>query len=138
MNIDAKNKILGRIATVAAKQAILGETVNIVNCEQAIITGNREMIFREYKQTKDRGHTHRAPYISRLPDRMVRRAIRGMLPHKQPKGVAAMKRIRCYIGMPETFSDKQFMEMPKASLEKLPNFKYVTIKEICNFLGGKV
>ena len=40
MIINADNLVLGRMAAIAAKQALLGEDVRIVNCEKAIITGD--------------------------------------------------------------------------------------------------
>ena len=36
--IDATNLILGRLASYAAKKAQLGENVDIINCEAAVIT----------------------------------------------------------------------------------------------------
>ena len=39
MIINAENLILGRMTTYAAKKALQGEEVDIVNCEKAIITG---------------------------------------------------------------------------------------------------
>ena len=44
MIIDANNLILGRMATFIAKQALLGEDIKIVNCEKAVITGDRKEI----------------------------------------------------------------------------------------------
>ena len=40
--IDADNLILGRMATTAAKSALAGENVVIVNCEKAIVTGKKD------------------------------------------------------------------------------------------------
>jgi len=40
MIVDASNMILGRMVSYVAKKALLGEKVDIVNCEKAVITGN--------------------------------------------------------------------------------------------------
>ena len=48
MIIDANNLILGRLGTYAAKKALLGEKIDIVNCESCVITGNRKKIFDNY------------------------------------------------------------------------------------------
>ena len=39
--IDGKNAVLGRLASFAAKEALRGEEIVILNCEQIIITGNK-------------------------------------------------------------------------------------------------
>ena len=49
MIIDAKDLIAGRIATVEAKKALLGEEVSIVNAELAVITGRKKNIMEKYK-----------------------------------------------------------------------------------------
>ena len=56
MIIDAKDLILGRLASFAAKQALLGETVDIVNAEESVITGNKRWIIAHYVQARDRGN----------------------------------------------------------------------------------
>lgn len=54
--IDGTDAVLGRLASFAAKQALLGEEIVIVNCEKVIITGNRANIREifEEKKKKDR------------------------------------------------------------------------------------
>jgi len=136
MIIDAKNKIVGRIATVAAKSAILGEKVDIVNCEQAIITGKKDYLHIEAKRKRDMG-TFKGPFYSRMPDRFLRRMIRGMLPYKQDKGKNAYKKIMCYVGLPKEFEGKDLTNIKEADMSKLSNKNYVSIKDVCKKLGGK-
>ena len=93
MIIDATNLIVGRFATQVAKKALLGESVDIVNCENAVISGKRDNIIGEYMQKKQRGIPTKGPFISTLPDRFVKRIIRGMLPYKQEKGEKAFKEL---------------------------------------------
>ncbi len=38
---NGKDLILGRLATVVAKQALLGEEVKVVNCEKIMISGRK-------------------------------------------------------------------------------------------------
>lgn len=137
MIIDAKDLILGRVATVAAKKALLGETVDIVNCEHAVVSGDKQEVLRLYKRKKERG-TFKGPIFFRSPDRFVRRTVRGMLPYKQPKGRAAFERIMCYVGVPPEFAGKKLETIAEANVAKLPSNKYVRVREICRSLGGKV
>ena len=136
MDIDAANTLLGRIATVAAKQALLGNKVNIYNCEKAIISGRKKMVLAHYKKRLSRG-TYKGPFTIKNPDRFVKRTIRGMLPYKKERGVKAYKRIRCYRGLPE--NNKGNLEVLKNSQKnKLPTINIITVKEVCRHLGGKV
>ena len=137
MIINAENLILGRFATVAAKKALLGEKVVIVNCEKAIVTGDKYKLFQSYKQRRDRG-TFKGPFLPRLPDRFVKRTIRGMLPYKQPKGKSAFDNITCHIGLPKEFEGKDTENIDNAKGSKLSTQKYTTVKEVCKNLGGKL
>jgi len=136
MIIDANNKIVGRIATVAAKRALLGDKIEIINCENALITGKKGYTHGEFKRQKDMG-TFKGPFLPRMPDRFVRRMIRGMLPYKQEKGKSAYKRIMCHIGTPNEFQGKDTTNIEEADISKLKNKNYVYIKEICKKLGAK-
>ena len=138
MIIDANNIILGRLGTYAAKKALLGEEINIVNCENSVITGDKQRIFREYERAFSMGIHTKGPFFYRMPDRFVKRAIRGMIPYKRERGKAALKKIRCYIGVPENFKDQKFETIKNAAVGKVPNLKYVTIKEICMHVGAKL
>lgn len=138
MIIDATDSILGRLATVAAKKALLGEKIDIVNCEKAIVTGNKVQIFARYKQKKDQGIPLKGPYFQKMPDRMVRRAIRGMLPYKKEKGKKAFDNVMCYIGVPERFKSQKMNKIKEADVSKMPSLKYVYIKDISKFLGAKI
>ena len=63
--IDAKDLVLGRLATAVAKRALLGESIDIVNCEKAIITGNKKTILKRYQQRRDRGIPTKGPFFPR-------------------------------------------------------------------------
>ncbi len=132
MIIDAKDLVLGRLATVAAKKAINGEKVIIVNSEKAVITGEKYQILRTFKQKRDRG-TFKGPFVLRLPERLVKRTIRGMLPYKQEKGKKAFERIKCYRGVPEEFNGKA-QSLPEA----VSRAKAISVQEICKYLGAKI
>jgi len=138
MIIDATNLILGRLASFAAKKALLGENIHIINCENAVISGSEENILERYKRKRQRGIPAKGPFIPRKPDMFVRRVIRGMLPYKKEKGRKAFERIKCYIGIPENFKDKKSETIAEADVSKLPNLMYVKVKNICELLGAKL
>ena len=138
INIDATNAIVGRMATYVAKQALLGNTVNIFNCEKAFISGNPVAVrARYYHLIFKTGRPEKGPFISRMPDRFVRRIIRGMVEHRQGRGREAFERIMCYMGVPEGFKDKKLVKVAK-EVSALPKVKYISIGKLCTSLGGRV
>ena len=137
MIIDASDLIIGRLATYVAKQALLGVSFDIVNCEKAVITGKREFLFTEYKTRLDKG-TFKGPYFHRDPAKIVRRTIRGMLPYKQERGKSAFQRIKCYAGIPPEFKDKKMETLEHAHISKLTSLDYIYVKELSRHLGGKI
>lgn len=138
INIDATDAIVGRLASYVAKQALLGNAVNIFNCENAVISGKPSAIHEKYRhRIFDTGQPNKGPFISRMPDRFVRRIIRGMVEHKQGRGKEAFDRIMCYLGVPVAFKDRKLVKVAK-EVSELPNLKYQTIGELCVSLGGRV
>ena len=137
MILDATDLILGRIASFAAKKALLGENIDIINCENAIITGNKYQIFAKYKNKKRRGIPTKGPFFPKMPDMFVKRTIRGMLPYKKEKGEIALKRITCYIGVPDQFKDKKFETIAKANIANVPSLRYVKVENICKEFDAK-
>jgi large subunit ribosomal protein L13 len=138
MIIDANNLILGRLGTFVAKKALLGEKIDIVNCENSVITGDRARIFKDQDTKLKRGIPSKGPFTHRMPDRFVKRSIRGMLPYKQERGRTAFDNIKCHRGTPENLKGQKVDTIKEANVEKLPNLKYITIKEICKHIGAKI
>lgn len=134
MIIDAKDLIVGRFATIVAKQAILGEEVFIINSEKAVITGDKKNTFAKYKAQSNRGEPFHGPFLPKTSDRFLKRIIRGMLTYKKGKGRDAFKRIKCYRGIPKQFENKEILKIEKANISKIQNLKYTSIGEICNYL----
>jgi len=137
MIIDATDSILGRIAAVAAKQALKGEKVDIINAENAVVTGSKQQVLAKYKQMRERGGPYHGPYIPRQPHMLLKRTIRGMLPHKQERGQLALKRIKCHIGVPEGLVGKEAEKVANASIAKLQTSRFITLKQLTKELGVK-
>jgi large subunit ribosomal protein L13 len=135
--INGEGLLLGRVCSQAAKAALLGEEVKIVNCEKIVVSGDKKKILAQEAQKRRRkGYPLKSAKLPRLPDRFVRRTVRGMLPHKKERGLTAYKRIMCYVGLPPEFTGKE-ETLEKASSKKLPLMRSVTVEEICNWLNGK-
>ncbi len=127
--IDGKNAVLGRLATYAAKEALKGEEIAIINAEQIIITGSRKNIQEDFLQKRNRvGSGQRGPKHSKLTEKLVKKSISGMLPNpREGRGKEALKRIKCYRGVPKEFENKKAMEMFKNKSSKFIQVKEVSI-----------
>ena len=125
--IDGKNAVLGRLASYSAKEALKGEEIVILNCEHVIITGNKKDIYEKWESKRKRvGTGQRGPKHSGLAERIVKRAIRGMLPKTTGgRGKEAFRRIKCYTGIP-----KEFEESKKIVGGKERKSKFISVREI--------
>jgi len=132
--IDASGLILGRMASVVAKRLLLGESIVIVNAEKAALSGKRLSRVREARAFLEVGHLGKGPFHPRRPDRIVRRTVRGMLPHRMSKGRAALKRLRVFLGVPLEFKEVQFQTIPQADVNRL-KCSYVTVGEFAREIG---
>jgi len=63
--------------------------------------------------------------------------IRGMLPHKQPRGIVAYGKVKCHIGVPEELEGKEAITIPKANISKTQTLKYIRLKEVSKLLGRR-
>lgn len=111
--IDAKDKVLGRVATEAAARirgknnplftphADTGDWVIVVNADKIRLTGNKWDQKRYYRHTGYMGGiksvTARELH-EKKPEELVRKAVRGMLP-KNPLGRKLNTKLRVYAGI---------------------------------------
>jgi large subunit ribosomal protein L13 len=137
--LDAAGSICGRLASYAAKEAMRGREVIIVNAEEAVISGTKARAvarLREKLRTRTLASQERAPRHPRRPDTYLRRMIRSMLPRKEPKGLEAYKRVKVYMGIPQGLSGMGLLALKEASASKL-RCPSVTLKELMREIGGR-
>ncbi|MCD6434356.1 MAG: 50S ribosomal protein L13 [Candidatus Diapherotrites archaeon] len=140
MIINAEKLVLGRLASKAAKLALKGEEVTIVNAEKAVVVGNKNTIIEKFKKRIDlspKGNPRKGPKFPRTPDRILRRAIRGMLPYKKYRGKKAYRKVKVYIGIPEELKDKEkeFKTIEEAKYKSVK--EALTLGELSKALGAK-
>ncbi len=110
--IDAQGKVLGRVATTAARllqgknKAVYtpfidtGDHVVIVNAAQVKLTGRKEVqkVYRRHSGYEGGLREDRAREVrQRTPRRLVEEAVRGMLP-KTKLGDAMYRKLKVYAG----------------------------------------
>jgi large subunit ribosomal protein L13 len=136
---DAENMVVGRMASKVAKAALLGDNIIIVNAEKAIITGDRRSVIDAFKKKhsiRTSYNPRKGPIHQRRPDKLLRKMIRGMLPYPTPRGKAAYKRIKVYIGIPEQYLSVEKIVLEDSAYKSLKR-KYITIEELSHELGWK-
>ena len=110
--IDATDVVLGRLATQAAallrgkhKTTLaphmdMGEHVIIINADKVVLTGNKASKKKYYDHSGYPGGLRTTSYTEMIegkPERVVERAIRGMLP-KNSLGRDQFRKLKVYAG----------------------------------------
>jgi len=131
---DAENQILGRLASVIAKQLLKGEKVFVVNSEKAVLSGKPRSKIEFYLKRRRSGDPFHGSFFPRQPDKIFGRTVRGMVPWHKPKGRKAYKNLKVFIGLPEEFKNKKLEKVKNADASKL-KIKYITLEELSIALG---
>ncbi len=118
--IDANNAIFGRLCSFAAKKALQGDEVIIVNCKKAIITGNKKDVVKKYHELREKASSSlKGPKHIRTPYRMLKRGIRGMVPdHRKGIGKQTLSRIKCYDSVPTELEGQKMIKSGRVKLKK--------------------
>ncbi|MAY36901.1 50S ribosomal protein L13 [Litorivivens sp.] len=123
--VDAEGKTLGRLASEIAHRlrgkhkaeytphVDTGDYIVVVNCEKVAVTG---------KKATDKMYHHHTGYpgglksfsfeklIERAPERVLQRAVKGMLP-RNPLGRAMFKKLKVYAGEAHPHAAQQPQEL---------------------------
>ena len=110
--LDAAGKPLGRVAAEAAKllrgkhkpiftpQVDCGDHVIIINCADAVLTGNKLLNKHYYRHTGYIGHLKSVRYdtlMNENPTKAMELAVKGMIPSNS-LGRTALTRLRLFAG----------------------------------------
>ena len=117
--INADNMILGRMASIIAKRLLCGERVIVVNAEKVVISGKKKNKVILTKNFLKVGHPRKGPFHYKRPDQIVKKTIKGMLPHRQAKGKQAYKRLQVFSSIPQEFKDIKMEKLAEAMSTKL-------------------
>ncbi len=138
--IDGRGHLVGRLASKVAKELLNGQRIVIVRCEALLRSGSlfrNKLKFHEFlnktRNTNPRkGHIH-----FRTPSRIFWRMVRGMLPHKTPKGSAALGRLKVFEGIPFPYDQKKRVVVPDALkvLRLKSHRKFCVLGELAQKVG---
>jgi large subunit ribosomal protein L13Ae len=138
--IDGRGHLVGRLASKLVKELLNGQRVVVVRCELLNKSGSlfrNKLKFHEFlnktRNTNPRkGHIH-----FRTPSRIFWRVVRGMLPHKTPKGAAALGRLKVFDGIPFPYDQKKRFVVPDALkvLRLKSHRKFCVLGELAQKIG---
>ncbi|MDH3353195.1 MAG: uL13 family ribosomal protein [Nanoarchaeota archaeon] len=130
---DGADAVFGRLASIVAKELLKGNSVDIINCEEIIVSGDKKLFAKKImaKREMGSGGSMKGPKYIRVADRLVKRMIRGMLPRDRMKGQDAIRRLKCHIKSGD-LAENDMKEIIKMDHKK--PMKYSTIKEIVGLL----
>lgn len=139
--INGEGAILGRLASYVARLLSDGKRVVVVNAEKVAVSGDPASVKQHYKRLILSVRSHYSekwrPKRARAPQRLVRKAVKGMLP-KGPRGPDALRRLRVFAGVPKEYQGRRQTPLPdNMTVKKLTRTKYVTLGEIARELGWR-
>lgn len=110
--VDASGKSLGRVASAVAAvlrgkhrpdfcpERDMGDHVIVINASKVVLTGNKATKKVFYRHSQYPGGLKATPYgklLSEKPDRAMRLAVGGMLPHNR-LGRTLIRKLKVYAG----------------------------------------
>ncbi len=143
---DATDKILGRLASLVAKQLISArkagreQRVIIYNAEHAVVSGPKTRVLANYDTKYKLNHARKGPFYPRMPDQILKRTVRGMLPYqKNSSGRGALRDLRVLIGKPSNLSGEELPDGhawgDTGPIDRPLPLKFVRLGEISSSLG---
>jgi large subunit ribosomal protein L13 len=119
--IDAKDRVLGRLATEIASRLRgkhkpdytphmdTGDYIVVINASQIRVTGNKPTDKIYYSHSGYPGGIKSIPFadlIKKHPERVIERAVKGMLP-RGPLGRAMFRKLKIYPGPDHKHASQQ-------------------------------
>uniref|UniRef100_A0A7S2DZL3 60S ribosomal protein L13a n=1 Tax=Helicotheca tamesis TaxID=374047 RepID=A0A7S2DZL3_9STRA len=140
--VDGRDHLLGRLASVVAKELLSGQKVVIVRCDQVCISGSlvrNKVKYAQFRKKRMNTNPSKGPYHFKSPAKMVWRTIRGMCHQKTARGQEALARLSTFEGIPHPYDKKKRQVIPAALrvMRLKPSRNYTVLGELANAVGWK-
>ncbi|KAK9828608.1 hypothetical protein WJX72_001019 [[Myrmecia] bisecta] len=115
--IDARGHMLGRLASVIAKQILSGQHLVVVRAEEICISGGlvrQKAKYERFLRKRMNTNPKHGPIHFRAPSRILWRTVRGMVPHKTKRGAVALERLKSFEGVPPPYDKVKRQVVPDA------------------------
>ncbi|OAE33809.1 hypothetical protein AXG93_1193s1060 [Marchantia polymorpha subsp. ruderalis] len=108
--VDARHHMLGRLASILAKELLNGQRVVVVRCEEIALSGG--LVRQKMKYLR-------------------------MIPHKTKRGAAALERLKAFEGVPQPYDKMKRMVIPDALkvLRLQPGHKFCLLGRLSSEVG---
>eukprot|EP00529_Nitzschia_sp_RCC80_P033799 CAMPEP_0113458018 /NCGR_PEP_ID=MMETSP0014_2-20120614/9704_1 /TAXON_ID=2857 /ORGANISM="Nitzschia sp." /LENGTH=201 /DNA_ID=CAMNT_0000349525 /DNA_START=61 /DNA_END=666 /DNA_ORIENTATION=+ /assembly_acc=CAM_ASM_000159 len=140
--IDGRDHLLGRLASIVAKELLAGQKVVIVRCDEMVVSGSQvrnRVKYAQFRRKHMNTNPRKGPFHFKSPAMMVWRTIRGMVHQKTARGQLALKRLSTFDGIPAPY-DKQKRVVVPAALRVMrikPGRNFTVIGELADSVGWK-
>jgi large subunit ribosomal protein L13 len=143
---DADGLVLGRLASTVADMLLKAarsdrdDKVVIINSEKAIVSGSSRSVLQNYHDKYALNHARKGPFYPRMPDMILKRTVRGMLPYqRKSSGRRALRNLRVEIGCPHHLASGMpdgHVEGDDSKIRKSLPESYVRLGDISASLGA--
>ena len=138
--IDGRGHLVGRLASKVAKEILNGQKIVVVRCEALLRSGSlfrNKLKYHEFLNKRMNTNPRRGAFHFRAPSRIFWRTVRGMLPHKTPRGAAALGRLKVFDGIPFPYDQKRRVVVPDALkvLRLQSHRKFTVLGELAQVIG---
>uniref|UniRef100_A0A6U5HV31 60S ribosomal protein L13a n=1 Tax=Grammatophora oceanica TaxID=210454 RepID=A0A6U5HV31_9STRA len=115
--IDGRDHLLGRLASIVAKELLAGQKIVIVRCDEMCVSGSlvrNRVKYAQFRRKHMNTNPRRGPFHFKSPAKMVWRTIRGMVHQKTARGQEAISRLSTFEGIPAPFDKMKRVVVPAA------------------------
>ncbi|KAL6769246.1 RPL13A [Auxenochlorella protothecoides x Auxenochlorella symbiontica] len=140
--IDCRTHMLGRLASVIAKQLLSGQHIVAVSCENITLSGGmvrQKAKYERFLNKRSVSNPRHGAVKFRAPSRILWRTVRGMVPHKTARGAAALARLKVFEGIPTPYDKVKRVVIPDALkvLRLQHGHRNVALGDIATSIGWK-
>jgi large subunit ribosomal protein L13 len=116
------------------------DKVVLINSEKAIVSGSSRSVLQNYHDKYALNHARKGFFYPRMPDMILRRTVRGMLPYqRKSSGRRALRNLRVEIGCPHHLASgmpEGHVEGDDSKIRKSLPESYVRLGYISASLGA--
>merc|ERR1712083_654910 len=127
---------------MGAKELLNGQHVICVRTEDINISGSlyrAKLKWANFRRKRMNSNPKQGPLHYRSPAKILWRTIRGMVPHKTPRGGAALDRLKSFEGIPHPYDRKKRMVIPSCLkvLRLRPERRFCRLGDLSSAYGWK-
>eukprot|EP00753_Platysulcus_tardus_P022540 PLAT9754.1.p2 GENE.PLAT9754.1~~PLAT9754.1.p2 ORF type:complete len:214 (-),score=111.06 PLAT9754.1:367-972(-) len=140
--IDCRAHLLGRLASIIAKELLSGQRIVAVRCEQIDVSGSlmrNRMKYMRFLRKRTATNPRHGPFHQRSPSKILWRTVRGMLPHKTARGKSALLRLQVFEGIPAPFDKQKRVVIPQAlrCVRLRPGRRFCQLSDLSDSVGWR-